>query len=508
MLNFFVTSFLSSLFESFLLCLVGGTTFSSIWYMVLSFGYEPETISYFILFFGISVPLIWIALFWVKVLFIPSSRGKISIFSPFLTKYFQISFKNETLIPIVSGTWLTIWLFIVTLGWCMAVRSNPIAYKTKHQITSFPPCCQSPGTNFSNWFIETYVPSIAQKQKLPLSERKFLVFQPSITTTFESIINGLFSVFALAIVSDRELLVDWSLDMHNLLRPPYWEWTYGKLFPSASMIHPILDFVTSPSYIVPPPHKWKYSDLLQENITIKLLKNDHIIFVDNDEFFAPFLWMNPYYRNKLCGLCDITQIFKEFSDVLLRFSDNIETLAQKVKEELNLTGTSETSNSDFVIGIADSTVGPKQRMTELKDTLTRCLDAIYPTADTWIIWKKGGGFGEFPKWDQIGNHKIFTIDDIQSLKKSDLLEKTAVLHKLAMTDAKGIAGFAGSSLLESLAYSSGLNLYQVLHKFPVCAETVIRVPCMKKWKKILNSPGIDLQKFMTAEMMNQMKCNI
>lgn len=503
MINFFTTSFVSSLVECFVLSIIGGATVSSCWYLVLNFGFTPDTMIFFVLFLLISIPLIWIALFWIKALFVPSQRGKISIFSPLTTKFGQISFKNESLIPIIAGSWLTVWVFIISIGWCMAIRSSPIAYKNKHQIISYSPTCSSPGMNFSNWLHDTYIPSISKKQNLSISQRKFIVFQPSLSTNLESMINGLFTAFSLAIVSDRELLVDWPLEMHNLLRTPLWEWSFSKLFTAAPMTHAILDFVSSPSYIVPPSHKWKYADLLQENISEKMLLKDHIIFVDSDEFLAPLIWLNPNYRSFLCSLCDITNIFKVFSDALINFSDNVEVLAHKVESEINL-----SNSQGVVVGIADSTVGSKQHIIELTDTLSRCMDAVYPSADKWIIWKKGGGLSKFPKWTTIGNHHAIIFNDLKSLQDSDLIEREAVLYAITVGHAKAVVGFAGSPLLEFLTFSSGLPLYQVLHKFPVCGEIDIRVPCMKKWQQIINSPSINLSKFMTSEIMNQVKCNL
>ncbi|OHS99385.1 hypothetical protein TRFO_34152 [Tritrichomonas foetus] len=520
-ISFFVTSILSSFFECVMLCLVGGSTVSSVWHLVIGLGYEEKSIAFYLVFIAISVPTIWIALFWFKILFIPSSRGKLSIFSPLPINVCQISFKNDDLIPVVAGTWLILWAFVLTIGWSFAIRQETLYYKLNNGITAFPNCCKRRGsfqesqfshnsdishntltsqenfeTNFSDWFTNSYLPNIGFRQMRPIDERKFLVFQPDPSLSFEHQINGLLSSFALALVSDRELLVDWADDMNEAFLSPGWEWRYEKLFPKRPITHTILDLVTPPSFIVPPAHKWRWSDILQANISEKLFLFDKVVLVDCDEFIAPLIWANPVYRSFLCSICNIDEAYTNFASVLLVFSKNVKSLSTSIKTEIG---------NQSIISVADSTIASVHRLKTMTDTMLRCMDSIDNDQQSWLLIKKGSGFSSI-KWKKLGPHKIFTFDDLECLKKvkNQALKTAALFHLTKSSEA--IVGFTGSALAESLAYSSNKQLFLVLHRTPFCGNVAVRIPCVEKWNLILNSPGINLTQFMVSEMTNFMYC--
>ena len=89
-LLYFITSIVSSIAECIVTCVVGGSTVTAVWHLAKGIGLEAKSISFYIFLILVSIPTIWIALFWLKILFIPSSRGKLSIFSPFLHLFLYV----------------------------------------------------------------------------------------------------------------------------------------------------------------------------------------------------------------------------------------------------------------------------------------------------------------------------------------------------------------------------------------------------------------------------------
>lgn len=499
MLNFFVTSLVSSIIECVILCIIGGATISSVWFIVLEIGFEEKSILFYLTLCAISIPVLWFALFWIKILYIPSSRGKLSIFSPLPTNICMIQmYKNEGIIPVVSGSWLIMWLFIITLGWSIAIRQDPISYKLHHKITGFHACCENGSGNFMEWYKKKYLPLIHRKQNLTLDQRKFIVYQPSASLNLEQQLNGLFSAFALSIISKREFLVDFQHEFQEVFEKPEWDWEYSKLFPSRPITHTILDFVTLPSYIVPPAHKWRWSDIVSSNISETLFRNDRIVMVDCDDFIAPLFWLNPLYRKTLCKICSIDQIYHNFAKVLLNWKVEVKHAADAISQEIH---------GNAVIAIADSRIASRSRLGKMLDTMMRCSDIANRNQKSWLIVKRGGGLGSFPKWDQIGPHNVYIYDDLECVKKMGTILRNAALHYTSL-NATAIVGFTGSAIAESLAYGSGIPLYLVLHRVPFCGEVEIRIPCIQKWHLFLNSPGINITTFMTSEMSNQLKCRI
>ena len=496
-LSYFVTSFVSSFVECIITCAVGGSTISAVWHLAKGIGFEVKSISFYVFVIVVSVPTIWIALFWLKILFIPSSRGKLSIFSPFLINHCQISFRNDDMVTVVAGVYLILWTFLLTVGWSFSIRQNVIHYKMGNQLTAFPNCCESYGNNFQNWFTNEYIPSIIYQQQKKIENRKFLVFQPSSSLTFEQKVNGLLSSFALAIVSDRELLVDWSDDMNDIFKSPGWNWQFSKLFPQQKWTgHITFDFVTPPSFIVPPAHKWRWSDLLQSDISKKMFGSERIVMVNIDEFIAPLLWANPVYREQMCQLSNIDQIYANFASVLLNYSDKVLSISKRIKKEVG---------ESSIIAVADSKLSPINKLKEMTDTMLRCMDSINNDQKTWLIKKQGHAISSVLNWKKIGIHSIFTVNDLECLKNVKIeLQNAALLHYSDMTEA--VVGFTGSKLAETIAFGRNKSFYLVLHRIPFCSEAAIRLPCIEKWPNIINSVGIDLKSFMVSEMNNFMHC--
>jgi hypothetical protein len=501
MLGFFAASFVSSVLECGVLCIVGGATVSSFWYLTLEMGFEDRSFSCYAVFVSISVPSIWFSLFWIRVLFIPNSRSKISVFSPIPTSSCQVSFRNDDLIPMIAGSWLTIWLFLVTIGWSIAIRQDPVVYKSQHKLTSFPQCCKDPPHRdaFQNWFSEEYVPGIRRRQKKSVSNRRFLVFQPSPSRQLHEQVNGLFTAFGFSIVSDREMLVDWPAEMNEVLSCPGWEWDYSVVFPKHPITPAIVDLVAMPSYIVPPAHKWKWADILQENVTKKILGDDQVILIDCDDFLSPFLWLNPTYRGFLCSLSTIDMIYENFGGSLLNWSSVALNVSKAILKEMH---------GEPVILYADSRIAARQRLRQMTDTMLRCADAVDSGDVPWLVVRNGGGLSRFPAWPGIGRHDTYLYYQFRQLDELETAElKAAVLYCLARS-SKGVIGFTGSGMSESIAYTSGSPLFMVLHRTPFCSQVPIRIPCISKWKSVLNSPSINLSRFMSAEMTNMLKCQV
>ena len=320
------------------------------------------------------------------------------------------------------------------------------------------------------------------------------MFQPTPSLSFVQQINGLLSTFAFALITNRELLVDWDPDMDKIFLSPGWKWKFEDLFPTRPITHMIFDFVSTPSFIVPPAHKWRWANVLQSNLTEAMLQDSHqIIIINCDEFIAPFLWANPVYRQYLCKICNIDTIYANFASVLIKFSKKIVDLSNKIK---NITGDS------YSIAVGDSGVAALYRIRTMTDTMVRCMDYTNSSQNSWLFIRIKNSFSSI-KWKSVGNHKILIYDELECLKKVKQDYQTATLYCLAMT-SNAIYGFTGSHLAESLAYSSGKQLYVVLHRIPFCGEATFRLPTIEKWPMILNSPGINLTKFMVSEMNNYM----
>jgi hypothetical protein len=140
--------------------------------------------------------------------------------------------------------------------------------------------------------------------------------------------------------------------------------------------------------------------------------------------------------------------------------------------------------------------------------MLRCADLADDENGPWLIVKNGGGLSRFPAWEGIGDHQIFMYSQFLLREELETPElQAAVLYCLARL-SKGVVGFTGSGIAESIAYSSGSPLYLVLHRTPFCSAVPIRIPCIPKWKSVLNSPAINLSRFMSAEMTNMHKCQI
>jgi hypothetical protein len=423
------------------------------------------------------------------------------VFSPIPTSSCQVSFRNDDLIPIIAGSWLTIWLFLVTIGWSIAIRQDPILYKSHHKLTSFPQCCKDPPHRdaFETWFSEEYVPAIRGRQKNPMANRRFLVFQPSPLRELHQQVNGLFTAFAFAIVSNREMLVDWPVEMSQVLGPPGWEWDYSVVFPKRPITPAILDLVAMPSYIVPPAHKWKWADILQENVTTKILGDDEVILIDSDDFLSPFLWLNPNYRSFLCSLSTIDMVYENFARSLLNWRSLALNISKAIVKEVH---------GEPMILYADSRIAARQRLRQMTDTMLRCADAADSEDVPWLVVKNGGGLSRFPAWPGIGRHDTYLYYQFPQIEELETAElKAAVLDCLARV-SKGVIGFTGSGMAESIAYASGSLLFLVLHRTPFCSHVPIRIPCITKWKSVLNSPTINLSRFMSAEMTNMLRCQV
>lgn len=61
---------------------------------------------------------------------------------------------------------------------------------------------------------------------------------------------------------------------------------------------------------------------------------------------------------------------------------------------------------------------------------------------------------------------------------------------------------------ESVALSNNVPFYSVFNSMPFCGEMTIKIPCLRKWNNILNSPGLKNLSFISSEMTNQQRCQI
>ena len=359
MLSYIFLSFNNSLVESLIFLFFGGISVIGSWFIVIQIGFFPQTLLFFVFIIIISILLEWISVFWVKILFFPSNRGKLSLFSPFTTKFLQITFKNDGFIPVISILWLSIWLFIVSIGISCSIRQNPVYFKNFNKIQPFHSCCKTIESNFSFWYQNEYLPFIFNEQKRSINERKFILFQPTSLNNLENLINGLFTSFSLSIITNRELLIDLPIDFLELFEFNQWEWNFNKIFPKFPLNYILLDLTTSPSFIVPPVHGWFWSDLLTKNLSNTILLNHQVVIVDCNEFLSPIFWSNPIYKQKLCSICNIDLIYSSFSNLFLKFNKNILELSNNIQNSFNY--------NDFLIGIFE---GMNKRM---KEIALRCL---------------------------------------------------------------------------------------------------------------------------------------
>ena len=429
-------------------------------------------------------------------MFIPGNRGKISVFAPFPFNFAHISFKNDGLIPIVAGTWLTIWLFIVTLGWSCAVRQEPFVYKKDTQgIQSYKRNCKASG-NFMDWFNKEYLPLMKSKEKEAMENRKFLMFQAPLYATFDQFVSGLFTAFTLAIVSDRELLIDYPEEYKDIFLSPGWEVNAKHVWPSIPLTHTIIDLCTPPSFIVPPSHKWMWADILMRNVSV-LLSTKQLVIVESDEFFGPLIWANPLYRDKLCNVCNVEEAYGNFGKLFLKFSKSIIKEADDVMSSIG---------KNFSIAVTDARIVQGKRLKQVLDTTLRCMSSFSSDDASFLFLPMGRGVYYYPPWKTIGSHKTFNYFETSN-KKLDYYHQHAVLYALA-NKAEAVLTFQGSHLGESLAYSNDKPLYSVFQRIPFCGEVAIRLPCIDKFVSIVGSKGINMSLFMTSELSNQMKCNI
>ena len=493
--SFFATSILSSLIECAVLAIFGGASFSSSWFLVKHFRLSPHSIWFYVVFCTLSILMVWISLFWIKILFIPGNRGKISIFSPLPLNIAHISFRNDGLIPIVSGTWLTIWLFIVTVGWSCAVRQDPFPYKKETQWIGYNRTCRANG-NFTTWFNEQYMPFVEREKKKSLENRRFLLYQAPLEASFDQFVGGMFTAFVFSIISEREFLIDYPQEFENIFVSPGWEVNISNVWPSIPFGHTILDICTSPSFIVPPNHKWDWSDIVMSNVS-KLLSTRQFVVVESDEYFGPLLWANPLYRDKLCSVCGVEEAYHNFGKLFLKFTPFIQSHANRIRSIMK--------NTNFSIAVTDTRVIQGKKARQMLDTSLRCITSTSSDNASFLFVPSQKAGYHYPHWKPHGLHNIYTYQEFSTIKKLSQFHQAAILYELA-NSAEEVLTFQGSHLGESLAYSRGIPLYTVLQRVPFCGETGIRLPCIDKFVSILGSKGTNLSVFMTAELSNQMKC--
>lgn len=495
-ISFFLTSIISSLLENCLICIVGGSTISATWFIAKVIGYEEKSFPFYAVVASISIPVIWITLFWLKILFIPNSRGKLSVFSPLPIKFLEISFKNDDLILVIAGAYLMVWLFLISVGWSYAARRESLISRMTQNQNGLQNCCSNPGKNFNAWFGTIYLPFIIDKQQQPYEKRTFLVFRPYAKMPFEKMVHGLFSSFAFALITDRELFVDWHPDMEDFFESPGWSWKYSSLFqrkrPPKSIT---IDLVSTPSFIIPSAHKWKWADILQRNISTTIFSTNKVVILHCDEFIAPLLWANPVYRAKLCEICNIDKIYSNFASIFFKFTEPIVQLSKEIQKEIG---------NNSIISVVDSKIASVNRFGRMITTMARCMDAIDHKQTSWVILGRYSSFSSIIKWNQVGNHTIYSYTNLHSIETSHKYQMAALY--LYASQAKAIVGFTGSAVAESIAFSMNKDLYLVLHRVPFCSKAVIKLPCLQKWPVIANTPEIDLSQVMVAEMNNFMDC--
>ena len=491
--SFFATSILSSLSECCVLVIFGGASFSSSWFLVKHFQLLPHSIWFYVIFITLSVLMVWISLFWIKILFIPGNRGKISIFSPLPVNFAHISFRNDGLIPIVAGTWLTIWLFIVTVGWLCAVRQDPFPYKRETKWIGYNRTCKANG-NFTEWFTNEYMPFVEREKAKDLDARKFLLFQPPLGATFDQFISGMFTAFIFSIISEREFLIEYPQEFQNIFQNPGWEVNVSNVWPSIPFGHTILDLCTSPSFIVPPNHKWQWSDIVMSEVST-LLSNRQFVVVQSDEYLGPLIWANPYYRQRLCHICGVEEAYQNFANLFLNFTPFIEDYALKVKSLM--------SNKSFTIAVTDTKIIQGNRKRQMLDTSLRCMSSFSSPNATFLFVSRESQ--NYPYWRPLGPHEIYNFNDLIVDFKLSKFHERAVLYMLTK-EAEAVLSFQGSHLGESLAYSANKPFYSVLQRVPFCGEVPIRLPCIDKFDSIIGWKGSNISVFMTAELSNQMKC--
>jgi len=487
-LGFCYSSFVSSISECIIVGLIGGISILSVWFLILETGFDPSSVQFVLLFSFSSIVLIWYSIFWIKVLFIPGNRGKISVFAPIPIRVNQHSFKTDGILAMVSIAWVSIWAFIVILGISLGIRKDPVFYKSNNNVKPSHHCCQPKKNNFSNWFKDDYLTMIRLKQNETFEKRQFIVFHPFKDTSFNQIIDGLFTAFALSIISGRELLIDIQPEICDLLKNPGWIWRREEVFHHLPFNYEILDFTQIPSFIVAPAHKWRWSDILHRNLTSIVMTKHQVVLLDSDEFLAPLFWSNPNYRTMLCSICDITEIYFEFSGVFLNFADSVNVIAQRFLQNVK---------SKPALAIFDDHEIRYTKM--MQDTAYRCLMMKSEPEQDFVVY-----FGK--KFLYI-NHTVHSINNSPELIGVNSYFLSAVLFIISSYSSH-IIGFSGSKLSESLAYSFNKPFYRVLRSFPLCDEVPIRIPCLNKWIQILNSPSMDIGSFMVAEFNNYDNCNL
>lgn len=493
MIAFVLTSIKTSFIDCVVLLVFGGVSLSASYYLTKAILETNDSVYFYIIYFSITFLLSWISIFWIKILFIPANRGKISVFSPFPINSIQISFKNDGLIPTVAGCWLSCWLLIVSVGWICGIRENSIYYRTLKIKNPIKPCCGNIKTNFTQWFHDEYLPKIKLMQNKPIESRKFILFQPLNNVPFEEKLFGLYTSFALSIISSRELIIEYQQNEFPL-KSPGWEWNFSKIF-ETTQHSKIIDLSTRPSFIVPDSHQWKWAELLNGDINNKILQSNQIILIDCNEFLAPLIWANPTYKNVLCQICTPQEIYSAFSSVFLHFD-------KKFTDMVNIY----QPKSNYSLIITDYQSKSHVKTRAMLDTIIRCISHETSENEEWVVVNIGS-ISNFPSHQSYGGHKVsfYNLEKL-SITEHGQLYNSAV-HIIGKK-ANKIIGFTGSSLAQSVAYSNKKPLLSVHHHSNFCGEESITIPCIKMWKFITNVPELNLGEIFNTEMFGYDNCYV
>jgi len=480
--------------ESLILVSIVSLTIIGTCEIVKYLGYEYGSFWYYFYVFPITVIVSSIPISWVQILFSRENRTRISFFEPFHYKNFGFASKNSNMLYSVCIFWITIWLSYCSIGWSLGLRSKGPERKQNSQLKNIISCCASSGLDFVSWFRTKYLPEMKIRQTKPNNQRQFVLFRPTPGLKLEQIIAGLFTSFTISVVSNRELIVDWPKSMGLILDNPGWNWNYHdiKQFIKSEMV---LDLESKPSLFFKPSHNWKWSDLLQKNISDSIFQAHQMIIVQCNEFVGSVLWANPVYRSLLCSLCSVIDAYKEFSSVLLNWNQRVINAAESISREIGY---------GALIMVPDKNVITRSKKDIMLDVMQRCGDSINHSTKEWLVIRNGESLRRFPKWDQIGPHHIDLLENLNSTKQFTKNMLMAAIHVYAK-NSPAVIGFFGSQLMESLAYSSNKPLYFVFHRISVCGSASIRLPIISKWNEIVNQKGIDYEQFFTSEFVNQFK---
>lgn len=493
MFRFFIGSLISSASECLILSLSGAASIASSWAIIEGAGFEKFSVNFCIIVIIFSFFLLWISIFWINVLFIPIVSGRISLFSPLTSYFFQIPFKTSRSVQVVAGFWLTLWLLVVTIGWSLVLKENPIIYHLNNKIP-YKRCCNSNQNNFYFWFITNYLQNITKLSEKAISNREFIVYQPSTSYTYVETLNGMFTAFVLAMLSGREFLINTNDEFSSTLKKPGWNWIYREVINDTLTSYAHYDLSVPPSHIITPLFNWE--SLLLDDINRSFLGNNKVVYIDARDFLVPFFYANPHHRGFLCNICDISQIYTALSRQFLRYTDQIVNEAESL--------TSQIHNNYSVSLVSASGSNLKQMV----DTSLRCLSKQSKNEDQhWVIVQLGNIKKKLIKFHNISQHRIHIFGPSEIPSKYSREFRTAVLYYIC-SKADYVISFSGDSISESISLSSDIPIYVVYKNYPVCADVAVRLPCIKSWKRIMGSIGNDFDKVMIAEFINQYKCSL